>query len=275
MGLSLATRYRGEVQNGGSFPSSSVCRPTTKQAPGVTMMLTRRSLVVSSAAVATTALVSGPEAHAALHRLDARSAEDGQAVLDWERIAIRTVYADQTPATPIPVGVPTLAFTALAMYRAAQRSAHLGNTSGSAAVARAAHDVLAAYFAGSASRLDADLASTFARIGPSSARTKGSRIGAHVARHVLQSRTGDGWFDTSIHYRKAPGPGVWQPTAPNTDMLAPWLGSLRPLFVVAETQRGPFHLDSTVWAADYEEVRALGSVDSSERTPAQTATALF
>src|SRR4051812_26770826 len=106
------------------------------------MMLTRRSLAVGSAAVATTALVLGPDAVASPHRLRPRSVEDGQAVLDWERIAFRTVYADQTPATPVPVGVPTLGFTALAMYRAAQRSAHLGNSSESSAVARAAHDVL-------------------------------------------------------------------------------------------------------------------------------------
>jgi hypothetical protein len=239
------------------------------------MMLTRRSLVIGSAAVATNALVCSPEAHAAPRPSHARSAEDGQTVLDWERIAIRTVYADQTPPTPVPVGVPTLGFTALAMYRAAQRSAHLSHSSESAAVARAAHDVLAHYFAGSTSKLDVDLATTLDGIGPSSARTKGSRIGADAAQDVLESRTGDGWYDPSIHYSKVPGPGAWQPTAPNIDMLAPWLGSLRPLLVAAELQRGPYPLDSAAWAADYEEVRALGSVDSSERTAAQRATALF
>ena len=48
------------------------------------MMLTRRSVTVGSAAVATAALALGPEAVAAPsgRRRHARSAEGGQAVLD-------------------------------------------------------------------------------------------------------------------------------------------------------------------------------------------------
>jgi hypothetical protein len=242
------------------------------------MMLTRRSVTVGSAAVAAGALLVGPDALAASRRVnktDKTSAEGGQVVLDWERIAFRTVYAEQTPPTPVPVGVPTLGFTSLAVHRAAQRSAHLCNSSESAAVARAAHDVLAAYYPASVDHLDADLAATLDAIGPSQARTKGTRIGADAARDVLASRNGDGWMDPSIHYSKTPGAGVWQPTAPNTDMLAPWLGSLRPLFVAASVPSGPYPLDSTAWAGDYEEARALGSLGSVVRTPAQTATALF
>ena len=41
-------------------------------------------------------------------------------LLNWERIAFRTVYTDG--ATPIPVGVPVLGFTSLAMHRAVQAS---------------------------------------------------------------------------------------------------------------------------------------------------------
>ena len=56
------------------------------------MMLTRRS-VVGSAAVATTALALGPDALAAPgRRRRARSAEGGQAVLDWEQVSFDTVY---------------------------------------------------------------------------------------------------------------------------------------------------------------------------------------
>jgi hypothetical protein len=238
------------------------------------MNLSRRSVAVGSAALATTLLI-GPESIAAPRRLRKTSAEGGQAVLDWERIAFRTVYVDQTPTTPVPVGVPILGFTALAMYRAAQRSAHVGASSESAAVARAAHDVLAHYLPASAARLDGDLATTFAAIGASQSRTKGSRIGGDAARDVVESRQGDGWMDPTVHYSKPQTAPYWQPTAPNTDMLAPWLGSLRPLFVAAEPQPGPYSLASSAWAADYEEVRAVGSFGSTVRTAAQTATALF
>jgi hypothetical protein len=242
------------------------------------MMLTRRSVTVGSAVVATSALALGPSALAApARRLHARSAEGGQAVLDWERIAFRTVYAEQTPPTPVPVGVPTLGFTSLAMHRAAQRSAHLGSSSESAAVAQAAHDVLAHYYSPSTAKLDADLATTFAAIGAGHTRSKGARIGADAARDVIESRRDDGWADPTIHYSQPQQAGKWQPTAPNTDMLAPWLGSLRHLVVTPEQPSGPYPLGSTAWAADYEEVRRIGSSTSSptDRPADQTATALF
>ena len=211
--------------------------------------------------------------------------EDGLAVLEWERISFRTVYADMTPVlgstppttpapTPIPIGVPVLGFVSMAIHHAARRSAHLGSSSESAAVAQSAHDVLAHYFPGSSGKLDADLAATLAPIGGRT-RTKGVRIGVDAARDLIASREGDGWFDPSIHYSKAPGAGTWQSAAANGDMLAPWLGSLRPLVVEAEMPSGTYPLGSVAWAADYEEVRALGGAVSTERSPAQTTIALF
>jgi hypothetical protein len=250
------------------------------------MMLTRRSVTVGSAALATT-LALGPEALAAprRRRLRKTSLEGGQAVLEWQRISFRTVYADLTPvlgsippavptATPVPVGLAVLGFVSLAMHQAAQRSAHLGSSSESAAVAQAGHDVLAHDFPGSSAQLDADLALTLEPL-VGHPRTKGARIGADAARDLVASRRGDGWFDPTIHYGKTPGAGVWQSSTASGDMLAPWLGSLRPLVVEAETPTGPYPLGSASWAADYEEARALGGAVSTERTPAQTAIALF
>ncbi len=250
------------------------------------MMLTRRSVTVGTAAVATATLALGPEAIAAPHRRRAKpSPEGGQAVLDWQRISFRTVYADLTPvlgstppatpaATPVPIGAPVLGFVSLAMHKAAQRSAHRGSSSESAAVAQAAHDVLAHYFPGSAAKLAGDLALTLDPIGGHT-KVKGSRIGADAARDMLASREGDGWFEGSIHYGKTPGAGVWQSATASGDMLAPWLGSLRPLVVEAETPSGPYPLASTAWAADYEEARAFGGAVSTERSPSQTTIALF
>ena len=243
------------------------------------MMLTRRSVTVGSAALATSTLVLGPEALAAPRRRRHRktSAEDGQVVLDWELITFRTVYPVPLYLTiPIAVGVPILGFVSLTMYRAAQRSAHLGASSESAAVARAAHDVLA-YYVPEATTLDADLQATYDAIGPGHERNKGDRIGAEAARDFLASRADDGWRNPDIHYTKTAGAGVWWPNTGQTDMVAPWLGSLRPLFVPLEPQSGPYPLTSAAWAADYEEVRRVGSSTSTpdQRTADQTATALF
>ena len=101
---------------------------------------------------------------------------------------------------------------------------------------------------------------------------------AHVvdAVRMLASRVGDRYLDPSFHYAKAPGAGVWQPNAGTTDMLAPWLGSLRPLVLHRPVRvPGPDALASGEYAADYDQVRRLGSVTSVERSAEQTATALF
>jgi hypothetical protein len=245
------------------------------------MMLTRRSVTVGSAAVAASTLLLGPDALAAPrhHRRHPKtSAEGGQVVLDWENVLFNTVYGGITtapPLTAVPIGIPVLGFVSLAMYRAASRSAHVGSSSESAAVARAAHDVLLAYYPAQAGALDAALDATLAPIGPGHTRAKGERIGADAAQDMIESRVGDGYLDGSIHYSKPVGAPYWQPAPPNTDMLAAWLGSLRPLFVAPQPLSGPYALSSAAWTADYEEVRALGSNVSTARTGAQTATALF
>ena len=185
---------------------------------------------------------------------------------------MRTIYADAL--TPVPVGVPVLGFVSVALHRAAGRSAHLGASSETAAVASAAHDVLVHYYPGLKPMLDADLAASLTGL-PDRQRAKGSRVGAGAAADLIAQRAGDHYLDPSIHYSKTAGPGVWQPNPPATDMLAAWLGSLRPLFVSVPAPAGPFSLSSAAYAADFDEVRRLGSVGSSERTPEQTATAQF
>ncbi|MDX6358502.1 MAG: hypothetical protein QOH37_1556 [Nocardioidaceae bacterium] len=237
------------------------------------MLLTRRSVTLGTVAGAAAAALV-PEARAAeAPGTDGCSSESPQVVLDWERIVFRTVYVDT--ATPIPVGVPVLGFVSVAMHRAATRSAHVGASSETAAVATAAHDVLVHYYPGSAAPLAADLATSLAGTNPTR-RAKGARIGARAAADLLASRVGDHYLDPSIHYGKTAGPGVWQPNPPAADMLAPWLGSLRPLFLSTPVPvAGPFALASAAYAAEYDEVRRLGGASSLERTAAQTATAQF
>jgi hypothetical protein len=245
----------------------------------VIMMLTRRSMAVGSAVAAAATLAARPEAVAASphRRRRVASTEGGQAVLDWEQVSFNTVYGLLTAplVTPIPVGAPVLGFVSLAMYRAVCDSAHLGNSSESAAVAAAAHDVLVAYYPTQAGPLQAALDATLGAVGPGESRTKGVRIGTDAAREMIEARQGDGYLDSTIHYSKPSTAPYWQPTPPGTDMLAPWLGSLRNLVVEAEPISGPYTLGSSAWADDYEEVRAVGSNSSTVRTPAQTATAIF
>ena len=237
------------------------------------MMLTRRSMTLGTLAGAAAATLAPDGLLSAAASATRDSSESPQVVLDWERIVFRTVYVDT--ATPVPIGVPVLGFVSLAMHRAATRSSQVGASSETAAVATAAHDVLVHYYPAQALQLAADLAASLAGLGPAS-RSTGARIGARAAARMLASRVGDHYLDPSFRYVKPPGPGVWQPNPGATDMLAPWLGSLRPLFVHRPVRvPGPRPLTSVGYARDYDEVRRLGSVSSVERSPAQTETALF
>ena len=243
---------------------------------GATLALLVATLSVSPTSTAQTTPKPRPAPH------HSGSPESSQVVLDWERILFRTVYT--TGATPVPVGVPILGFTSLAMHDAAEAARHRGHHSSrhrshpskAAAVATAAHDVLMHYYPGDAVALDADLATSLAEVPDGRAERKGTRIGARSAASLLDSRVGDGFLDPTIHYTLTPGVGVWQPAPPNTDMLAAWLGSLRTVVLKRPVRGGtPDPLTSAAYAADFNEVKSLGGSTSATRTPEQTATAQF
>jgi hypothetical protein len=209
------------------------------------------------------------------------SASPGTAdvVNQWNAIAVRTVFTER--ATPIPAGQVYLGFVSAAVYDAVlanRAQAKRGvRPSMKAAVATAAHDVLAEYFPDSASNLRADFDTTLADVPNGRAEDRGIRIGATSATQVIVDRLADG-RDAAITLDVAPAPGVWRPTAPNTSMLVPWLGFVRPLLLDSPTQiklDGPDALNSRQYTRDFAEVKAVGELDSSVRTARQTRTALF
>ena len=201
------------------------------------------------------------------------SGEDPSVVLDWERTAIGTIYTEN--GSPVPSGALYLGFTSLAMSDAVDRAHHTRNASGAAAAAVAAHDVLAEYFPSSIPQLEVDLAASLAEVPDGVAEDRGRSIGEQAAAAMIASRVGDGRNDTSIVYTRTAGPGVWQP-APGANMLVPWLGYVRPLVLRRiGSAPGPDALTSAAYAAQYDEVRRLGSTTSSARTAEQTYTALF
>jgi hypothetical protein len=194
-------------------------------------------------------------------------------VRDWERTAMATIYPAVDP-TPIPIGVVYLGFTSLAMYDAAQAAERV-HGSAPAAVAVAAHDVLAAYFPAAAPALDAALAASLDDLPRRRSTARGIDAGHRIAGKLIRSRADDGRNDTSVVYRQPAEPGFWQPPADGA-MLAPWLGYVRPLVVHEPVEwDGPDPITSAGYAADYNEVKLLGSAAGSSRTEEQTATAQF
>lgn len=234
-------------------------------------------VALASAVVLATSMLAAPAATSGSAHPDRRhphdtSTENAQVVLDWERTAFATIY----PATPIPVGVPLLGYTSTAMHDAAMRSTRRHDSSETAAVATAAHDVLVHYVPAAKAALDAQLTTSLGGVPAGAAEDRGIAVGKKVAARLIEERADDGYNDTTIHFTLPPGIGVWQPVAPATDMLAAWIGSMDPLVVrrLAKVD-GPDALTSDDYAADYNEVRLLGGTGSIMRTQAQSDTALF
>ena len=80
-------------------------------------------------------------------------------------------------------------------------------------------------------------------------------------------------------YLYPPAPGIWRPTPPNfANDPAPWVGNVRPFIVPsAEMLRtdGPNALTSAEYAEDFNEIKEIGSLTSTTRTPDQTDAAIF
>lgn len=150
-----------------------------------------------------------------------------------------------------------------------------------AAVATAAHHTLVAFPPMPSvvrDRLDLLYADYLADIPDNDDKSAGINIGAAAASAMLANRTGDGRYG-------APGfpvgdePGEWVPTPPAfVNDPAAWVADVRPFTMLSQSQfrtAGPYELTSPEYAADFNEVKALGAATGSNRTPEQTALAQF
>lgn len=235
----------------------------------------RRTLSVAFTAVLTAAVLS-PVGGGGSSTASAAVVPASTVVHDWQKLSIATVYGPPTgpPRTPIPLGVPLLGYTSVAMHDGVVRAQRRGNASTTAAVVVAAHDVLDHFFPtdGLAAERDADLAGIPAGL----AKSRGMDAGADAAAALL-ARVEDPRLNPSgITYSKPPAPGVWQP-APGGSMLGAWLGFMDKLVVDRPIRvDGPDPITSAAYAFDYQEVKRVGVVgDTIHRTPHQTDTALF
>lgn len=107
---------------------------------------------------------------------------------------------------------------------------------------------------------------------------RGLALGAKVAERMLAARANDG-RNAVIEYTPGSGAGAWIPTPPGFGpATTAALAHITPFTMSSPSQfrpAGPPSLESKRWAVDYNEVKALGSKDSTVRTAEQTATAWF
>ena len=204
-------------------------------------------------------------------------------VIEWNEIALSTA-----PASAGPMVVRYYTIMHIAMFDAVNSIerrytpflsdvAASSGASSEAAAAQAAHDVLVALIpgAGPKATFDAALNARLATI-PKGRAAQGVAIGKAAAARVLEWRANDGIFITTSppSYVLPLIPGLWQP-AP-TGPAFTHLPNATPFTMDSITQFAvPRHpeLDSARYAADYEEVRLIGSVNSGTRTATQTETA--
>ncbi|HEX8031375.1 MAG TPA: vanadium-dependent haloperoxidase [Vicinamibacterales bacterium] len=208
-------------------------------------------------------------------------------IVEWSRV---TVAALAVPGALPPTVFITrpLAMVHVAMFDALnsidpQYSPYFvqvtvrGNTSRDVAVAKAARDVLAAAMPAQTATFDAALAATTARVADAAAVANGIAVGAEAARATIAGRANDGWNRPSIPYSNPALPGYWQPTPPANAPAAFAHYSDVQGFVIPSATRyrpeAPPALTSARYAADFNEVKAIGSATSTTRTPAETAIA--
>ena len=216
-------------------------------------------------------------------------ASDGNpaVIADWNAIAVSTLSADTTKQ-PVEDILYT-AFVQAAVYNAVvgvegryapyRFHAHAPRgTSAQAAAVAAAHTILVTYVPSAQAALGADYAASLAQLPDGAAKTRGIAFGIRAADSLIGLRAGDG-RNAPILFTQPPAPGVWRPTPPAfLPMSAPWLGFVTPLLVHSATQfapPAPPALTSARYTRDFNEVKALGSLTSTERTAAQTRTATF
>ncbi len=210
-------------------------------------------------------------------------AQNAELVIEWNRLLQLTVFIPgQQPPT---VGAQrSYAMMHVAMFDAANaiadtyvpyhtlvKASH--GASSEAAVAQAAHDVLVALYPSQQSVYDESLAADLAEI-PSGLARQGALVGAAVAQQILALRTGDGWDTLPPVYVLPSTPGNWQPTPPALGAATfTHMASVTPFAVVAPTHflpPPPPVLTSARYAADFDEAKTIGSVNSALRTPDQT-----
>jgi membrane-associated phospholipid phosphatase len=207
-------------------------------------------------------------------------------VTDWNAAALDAIRI--TRASP-PIASRALAILHVSIYDAVNgisrrhrayfiRSTVAASASREAAAGAAAHRVLVTLFPGRAADFDVLLAQTLNAIRDSPQRAAGVAWGEDVAEQVLGWRATDG-ADAVVPPPAGGTLGSWVPTPPAfAAYLLPQWGMVVPFAMTAADQfrpAGPPQLDSATWAANYNEVKALGAAVGSSRTPEQTEIAQF
>jgi len=209
-------------------------------------------------------------------------------VTDWNRTMVAALEIAKTPPPPsarVAAIVQSAVFDAVNGVARRYTPVHVQpaaprRASRIAAAAGAAHEALLVLFPAQQAMLDQQLADTLAQT-PGSHRSiaLGLQWGKSVADGILAWRATDHFTDVLPAYIPTVAPGRWQPTPP---LYGPPLfrqfANMTPFALRSPEQflpDPPPPLTSEQYAQDFNEVKLLGSMTSTVRTPEQTETAKF
>jgi hypothetical protein len=103
-------------------------------------------------------------------------------------------------------------------------------------------------------------------------KNQGVAAGTAAAQAMIDLRQGDGRFGPS-QWVPSSLPGHWSLLPGQANDPTPWVGGVRPFLLQSSSQfrsAGPPALSSAAWAADFNEVKAIGRATGSTRTDQQT-----
>jgi hypothetical protein len=152
-----------------------------------------------------------------------------------------------------------------------------------AAAATAAYQVLRWLLPGRATQLAGYYQDSLALIPDGPDEQGGIAVGVAAAKAMVGRRRNDGRPGTpsftTASFTVGSAPGDWRPLAAGfAGNNFRWIGDMVP-WLVPDPSRfataGPLRLDSPAYAAEFDQVKALGAATGSTRTPDQTSMALF
>ena len=210
------------------------------------------------------------------------SAASADMIIDWNEKAVANVLARNMGP---PTAERVIAMVHLAMFDSinsierryrpyAVQLPAVAGTSREAAAASAAGAVLAALDPPKQAEIKAALAASLAAIPEGDGKAKGIALGEAVAAKILEVRANDG-SGAPDAYRPNTKPGAYVPTPA---IFVPMWPGVKPFAMTSGSQfrpAPPIALTSAEWAADYNEIKSLGRIDSTARTAKQTEDARF
>jgi hypothetical protein len=223
------------------------------------------------------------------------------AVVDWNAIAQQAITTALGRSAILDIVLVQVAvYDAVEAIDGRFKPYHIeipgASGSPAAAAAKAAHDVLVTLFPDQAATLDTTYHTYLANNGLEE-DDPGVAVGQQAAAGILALRANDGRYPVNPPpFIGGTDPGVWRPTpsynvAPGSPPGTPpgpppsfapggtpWVANVTPFTLKSPSQfraLPPPRLTSGRYTRDYNEVKSLGALDSSERTLEQTDFAYF